>query len=123
MTVITATLPASFLSSLSWVAMSSSNGLNSRLKGWNELFNSIYKFAMLVNATKPKCVLSFICYPATCGPKGNGSGGATAEATAVGLLHDRVSLSQTDITGHSWAPLLSFSPAPPRANRTKEIKT
>ena len=31
-------------------------------------------------------VLSFICYPATCGPKGHGSGSAAAEATAVGFF-------------------------------------
>ena len=39
-------------------------------------------------------VLSFIYYPATCGPKGHGSGSAAAEATAVDFytwpfFHDR----------------------------------
>ena len=54
------------------------------------------------------CVISYL-YPATCSLKGYGSGGAAAEATAVGFFGIHI-LSQTGLACHSRAPL---SPSPP----------
>ena len=54
------------------------------------------------------CVISYL-YPATCSLKGYGSGGAAAEATAVGFFSIHT-LSQTGLACPSRAPL---SPSPP----------
>ena len=54
------------------------------------------------------CVLSFICYPTTCGPKGHGSGGDD-------LIYDHIFLA--GLTGHSWV-------SPEKRNfACKQIKT
>ena len=51
-------------------------------------------------------VLSFIYYPATCGPKGHGSGGVAAEATAVGFYTSVFPWPQTE-------PVISRTPVSP----------
>ena len=57
-------------------------------------------------------VLSCIYYPATCGPKGRGSGSTAADATAAGFFKSIRILSQTDIAGQSRAPLSPTSQPP-----------
>ena len=55
-------------------------------------------------------MLTFIWYPATMRPEGPWQRLRCCLSNGGGFLHDHISLPQTDKTGHTRAPLLSFPP-------------
>ena len=72
----------------------------------------------ILNIAIKVCVYSFICYTATCGPKGHGSGLLLPSRTAAGFsrVHDHTPVNCKEST--RGAPI-SFSPLN-RPARTKE---
>ena len=57
-------------------------------------------FGIFLTYTEYVCVILHL-YPATCGPKGHGSGGATAVAV---YIYDLFPGTSTGLVGHSRAP-------------------